>query len=72
MDGVYSADPKLDPTAKRYERVPYMDVVNRDLRVMDLTAITFCKEVKMPDLGLRPDATRATCVVHSLARRSVR
>jgi uridylate kinase len=50
VDGVYSADPKLDPTAKRYERVPYMDVVNRDLRVMDLTAITFCKEVKMPIL----------------------
>ena len=63
VDGVYSADPKLDPTAKRYERVPYMDVVNRDLRVMDLTAITFCKEVKMPDLGLRPDASRepASC-----------
>ncbi len=50
VDGVYSADPKLDPTAKRYERLPYMDVVNRDLRVMDLTAITFCKEVKMPIL----------------------
>ena len=50
VDGVYSADPKLDPTAKRYERVPYMEVVNRDLRVMDLTAITFCKEVKMPIL----------------------
>ena len=31
-------------------RVPYMDVVNRDLRVMDLTAITFCKEIKMPIL----------------------
>jgi uridylate kinase len=50
VDGVYSADPKVDPTAERYERVPYMDVVNRDLRVMDLTAITFCKEVKMPIL----------------------
>jgi uridylate kinase len=50
VDGVYSADPKLDPTAERYKRVPYMDVVNRDLRVMDLTAITFCKEVKMPIL----------------------
>jgi uridylate kinase len=50
VDGVYSADPKLDPTAERYEKLPYMDVVNRDLRVMDLTAITFCKEVKLPIL----------------------
>jgi uridylate kinase len=50
VDGVYSADPKLDPTAERYERVPFMEVVNRDLRVMDLTAITFCKEIKLPIL----------------------
>jgi uridylate kinase len=50
VDGVYSADPKLDPTATRYERVSFMDVVNRDLRVMDLTAITFCKEIKLPIL----------------------
>src|SRR5579862_1820214 len=50
VDGVYSADPKLDPQAQRYDRVPYMDVVNRDLRVMDLTAITFCKEIKLPIL----------------------
>jgi uridylate kinase len=50
VDGVYSADPKLDPTAERYEKVPFMEVVNRDLRVMDLTAITFCKEIKLPIL----------------------
>jgi uridylate kinase len=48
VDGVYSADPKLDPTAKRFDRLPYMDVVNLDLRVMDLTAITFCKEIDLP------------------------
>ncbi|MFZ0665081.1 MAG: UMP kinase [Acidimicrobiales bacterium] len=50
VDGVYSADPKLDPNAKRYERLPFMEVVNRDLRVMDLTAITFCKEINLPIL----------------------
>jgi uridylate kinase len=50
VDGVYSADPKLVPTAKRYDRVPYMEVVSRDLRVMDLTAITFCKEIGLPIL----------------------
>lgn len=44
VDGVYSADPRLDPEAVRYEEISYMDVVSRDLRVMDLTAITFCKD----------------------------
>lgn len=50
VDGVYSADPKIDPDAELYKHVSYMDVVNRDLRVMDLTAITFCKEIKLPIL----------------------
>ena len=48
MDGVYSADPKVDPTATRYDEVSFMDVINRDLRVMDLTAITFCKDNNLP------------------------
>jgi len=50
VDGVYSADPKLDPTATRYDKLAFMDVVNRDLRVMDLTAITFCKDNGLPVL----------------------
>ncbi len=50
VDGVYSADPKLDSTAVRFDEVTFMDVVNRDLRVMDLTAITFCKDNKLPIL----------------------
>jgi uridylate kinase len=44
IDGVYSADPKVDPAADRFERLGYMEVVQRDLRVMDLTAITFCRD----------------------------
>ena len=48
VDGVYSADPKLDPTATRYEEVSFMEVINKDLRVMDLTAITFCKDNDLP------------------------
>ena len=58
MDGVYSADPKLDPTATRYDEISFMEVINRDLRVMDLTAITFCKDNNLPDPGLRPDDPR--------------
>jgi uridylate kinase len=50
VDGVYSADPKLDPSARRYEELSFMDVVSQDLRVMDLTAITFCKDNCLPVL----------------------
>ena len=50
VDGVYSADPRLDPTATRYDESRFMDVVDKDLRVMDLTAITFCKDNGLPVL----------------------
>ncbi|MDQ1404065.1 MAG: uridylate kinase [Actinomycetota bacterium] len=50
VDGVYSADPRKDSGAKRYENLTFMDVVNQDLRVMDLTAITFCKDHDLPVL----------------------
>jgi uridylate kinase len=48
VDGVYSADPLLDPKATRYEELSFMEVVANDLRVMDLTAITFCKDNGLP------------------------
>jgi uridylate kinase len=48
IDGVYSADPKLDATATRYEEISFDEVIARDLRVMDLTAITFCKDNRIP------------------------
>ncbi|MGH8981595.1 MAG: UMP kinase, partial [Acidimicrobiales bacterium] len=44
VDGVYDADPRLVPGATRYDEVTFMEVVAKDLRVMDLTAITFCKD----------------------------
>jgi uridylate kinase len=50
VDGVYSADPKVDRGAERYDKLTFMDVVNRDLRVMDMTAITFCKDNGLPVL----------------------
>ncbi|HKH88104.1 MAG TPA: UMP kinase [Acidimicrobiales bacterium] len=50
VDGVYSADPRLDADAVRYEEIGFMDVVSRDLRVMDLTAITFCRDNSIPIL----------------------
>jgi uridylate kinase len=50
VDGVYSADPKTTPGARRYDKLSFMDAVNQDLRVMDLTAITFCKDNGLPVL----------------------
>jgi uridylate kinase len=50
VDGVYNADPKLDPTAVRFDSLSFMEVVQGDLRMMDLTAITFCKDNKLPIL----------------------
>jgi uridylate kinase len=48
VDGVYSADPKIDPQARRYERIGYDDVVKQDLRVMDLTAIALARNSQIP------------------------
>jgi uridylate kinase len=48
VDGVYTADPRLDPTATRLDTITYMDVLNRGLRVMDSTAITFCMDNDLP------------------------
>jgi len=48
VDGVYSADPKLDPSARRLERLTYIEVLNRGLGVMDTTAISLCMDNKLP------------------------
>jgi len=48
VDGIYTADPRLDPEAKFIDRISYLDVLSRDLRVMDATAIAMCKENDLP------------------------
>jgi len=48
VDGVYTADPKLDPTATKLDEVTYLDVINRGLNVMDPTSITFCMDNHLP------------------------
>jgi uridylate kinase len=48
VDGVYSADPKLDPTAVKFTEVTHFEVLNKRLQVMDSTAITFCMDNKLP------------------------
>jgi uridylate kinase len=48
VDGVYTADPKIDPKATRFDRISHLDVINKGLKVMDSTAITFCMDNKIP------------------------
>ena len=50
IDAVYSADPKIDPTAIRYDEISYLDVLNKDLKVMDSTATAMCRDNKIPIL----------------------
>ena len=48
VDGIYSDDPVKNPDAVRYDTLSYKEVIEKELRVMDLTAITLCKENKLP------------------------
>jgi len=57
VDGIYSADPKKDPTARRIERASYIEVLNQGLGVMDTTAISLCMDNKLPIVVF--DLTRA-------------
>lgn len=47
-DGVYDKDPRKNPDAVKFSQIDYADAINRQLKVMDLTAFTFCMENKMP------------------------
>jgi uridylate kinase len=48
VDGVYTADPKKDPAAKRYERLTFDEAIQRNLKVMDATALALCRDQKLP------------------------
>ena len=48
VDGIYTADPEKDPSATKFEEITYDEILSRGLKVMDLTAITMCRENKMP------------------------
>jgi uridylate kinase len=57
VDGVYSADPKLEPSAERYETLSYQDALVKGLKVVDSTAFSLCMDNKMPMLvfGMEPE-----------------
>ncbi len=48
VDGIYTADPKLDPEAKRFETITYSDMLRLNLRVMDTSAVSLCRDNHMP------------------------
>jgi uridylate kinase len=48
VDGIYTADPEKDPTATKFDEITYDEIYNRNLKVMDLTATTMCKENNLP------------------------
>jgi uridylate kinase len=61
VDGIYSADPMLDPQATKFTSISYLQVLERQLRVMDATAISLCMDNKLPIVVfnlLQPDSIR--------------
>ena len=48
IDGVYSADPKLDKNSVKYDEITYLDILNKDLKVLDSTATSLCRDNKIP------------------------
>ncbi len=59
VDGVYSADPKLDPTATKYDEITYDEAIAQGLRIMDQTAFALCGENKLPMVvfGMEPEGS---------------
>ena len=63
VDGVYDSDPKIDPNAKRFDTITYLDALNMGLKVMDGTALTLCMENQMPIVVLNlwnPESLKQT------------
>src|SRR6187397_2895150 len=69
VDGVYDADPRLHSAAVKYDEIGYMEVMNKDLKVMDTTAIAFCRDNHIPivvfDMS-RPGSLRAIVEGHTV------
>ena len=63
VDGIYSADPKKEPKARKFEQITYLEVLEKGLKVMDATAISLCMDNRVPiivfNLGTRGNIMRA-------------
>ncbi len=58
VDGVYSADPRKDPKAVKYEHLTYLDMINKDLQIMDSTAASMCRDNHMRIIVFNMNDTR--------------
>ena len=65
VDGIYNADPRKNPEAKRFDKLTYLDALNMRLEIMDTTALSLCLENKLPiivfDLEAPQSIERAVC-----------
>ena len=65
MDGIYTADPVKDPSARRYDRLSYTEALTKRLAVMDSTAFSLCQDNKVPimvfDMNQPDNILRAVC-----------
>lgn len=48
VDGIYTADPRKDPSAKKYDKITYLEALNKRLKIMDATALSLCLDNKLP------------------------
>lgn len=69
IDGIYDFDPKLVPNAKKYDRISYMEVIKQELKALDTTAISMCKENKIPILVF--DGRKPCGIVNAVEGRDV-
>ena len=56
VDGLYDSDPKTNPKAKKFDKISYMDVINKELHLMDITSITMCMENNIPIIAFGLDS----------------
>lgn len=65
IDGIYDSDPKLNPAAKKYDSISYLDIINNGIKAMDTTAATMCMENEIPVLAFgleeKNSIIRAVC-----------
>jgi uridylate kinase len=59
VDGIYTADPKKDPTAKKFAKITYLEALNKRLKVMDATALSLCLDNKLPIIVFDLNAPRS-------------
>jgi uridylate kinase len=60
VDGIYDSDPQLNPDAVKFEKITYTEVINKDLKVMDTSALSLCRDNKIPIIVF--DFTRQGCM----------